>query len=161
MLGQPSAPAVYPELAAMLPRDVKRPLVLWMLGVAISRDFCHGCQAEVAENRRQHAVLCAEMDQRVRDLYANTTPLQDSDDIYDAGGTIIDIVLRHPQTVMMEREQIGFAESWRCLFKLAGYIDHVTQYFTGHQRTVSPSAARACDEVRELVAAIPDQRLSR
>jgi hypothetical protein len=160
MLGRPSARAVYPELAAMLPRDVERPIVLWMLGVAISRDYCHGCQTEVAENRRQHAVLCAELDHRVRDLYAETTPLQDRDDIYDAGGTIIDIALQHPRTVMLDREQIGFAESRRRLFKLAGYIDHVTQLFTGHQRTVSPSAARARDEVRELVAAIPDRRFS-
>jgi hypothetical protein len=81
---------------------VERPIVLWMLGVAISRDFCHGCQAAVAENRRQHAVLCAEMDQRVRDQYAETTPLQDLDDIYDAGGTIIDIAFQHPRTVMLE-----------------------------------------------------------
>ena len=157
LLSPPTEFRAHTIIQRVLPREIERPITLWMLGVAISRNYCNGCSTEINYNKRQHAVLCSELGQRVLELYEEP-PVTIRDDIYEIGGTDIDQALSDPRTFYFPKEDpLARQATVRGLTTLARLIDQITAYYTGHQRILSPSAAKAKDEVRELLASIPEQ----
>lgn len=160
LLDKPPRREPLPIIKELVPRSTERPIVLWMLGVAISRDFCSGCATEIDSDRRQHAVLCAEVGEEVRNLY--TPPLQDDEEVYRLGGTMIDIALRDQRTWHLDRDHpTQRRDTLERLEKLARIINKTRQHFTGVENTVAASSASASDEIHALLNDLDARNLGR
>ena len=141
-------------ISSLIPRHVERPIVLWMLGVAISRDRCHKCNININNNRRQHAVECAGISDQVKALYDPV--LEDDNNITMLGGTIIDIAIRDSRTWALSKDDRDIRNnSLDRLDKLATLIRTIIQNYTGKQYVPSASAADAHNETQSLMEDLP------
>ena len=160
MLQPPRLRQPYHIINELLPRSIERAIVLWMLGSAIARDYCHGCNTEVNENRRQHAILCSQIGEEVKHLY--DPPLEEDDNIYILGGTIIDIALQDERTWLLNHDFPQLRQqSLRRLHQLAKIINRTRFHYTGQPFDTPASEATARDEVHAIMSNLPPHAIGR